>query len=99
VSLLIGVVFGLLAAFITKYSEPVHVLEPIIVFAMGYLAYLLADAYTLSGIITNTAVGVQIHHEEGVRSKECTAYMIDENSTDSESKRAYKDDYTDLESL
>jgi hypothetical protein len=25
--------------------------------------------------------------------------MIDENSTDSESKRAYKDDYTDLESL
>ena len=24
VSLLIGVVFGLLAAFITKYSEPVH---------------------------------------------------------------------------
>jgi hypothetical protein len=48
---------------------------------------------------SNTAVGVQIHHEEGVRSKECTAYMIDENSTDSESKRAYKDDYTDLESL
>jgi sodium/hydrogen exchanger 3 len=52
VSLLIGVVFGLLAAFITKYSEPVHVLEPIIVFAMGYLAYLLADAFALSGIIT-----------------------------------------------
>ena len=45
--------------FILFYHVLSPVLEPIIVFAMGYVAYLLADAIALSGIIRFVCVSAQ----------------------------------------
>ena len=48
---LIGVVYGLMGAFITKYTDHVRVLEPLFIFVLGYLAYLTAESMELSGIL------------------------------------------------
>jgi len=48
---LIGVLFGLFCAFITKYTAHVRVIEPIFVFLLAYLAYLTAEMFHLSGIM------------------------------------------------
>ena len=48
---LIGVLYGLLAGFISKYTEEVRVIEPLLVFVMGYLSYLTSECLHLSGIL------------------------------------------------
>ena len=48
---LIGIVFGLFCAFITKYTSHVRVIEPIFVFLLAYLGYLTAEMFHLSGIM------------------------------------------------
>lgn len=48
---LIGVIFGLACAFITKFTEHVRVIEPIFVFLLAYLSYLTAEMFHLSGIM------------------------------------------------
>ena len=48
---LIGVLFGMFCAFITKYTSHVRVIEPIFVFLLAYLAYLTAEMFHLSGIM------------------------------------------------
>ncbi len=47
----IGILFGLMAAFITRFTDHVRVIQPIIVFIMGYCAYLVAEMLHLSGIL------------------------------------------------
>nr|CAB3266346.1 sodium/hydrogen exchanger 3-like [Phallusia mammillata] len=49
--LFIGVVFGYLGSFITKYTVHNRIIEPTFVFVLCYLAYLSAEVFHLSGII------------------------------------------------
>lgn len=48
---IIGVLFGVLCAFITKFTSHVRVIEPIFVFLMAYFSYLTAEMFHLSGIM------------------------------------------------
>ncbi|GFO11265.1 sodium/hydrogen exchanger [Plakobranchus ocellatus] len=59
---LIGVVYGVVGAFITKYTDHVRVLEPLFVFVLGYLAYLTAESMELSGILALTFGGIVMRH-------------------------------------
>ena len=48
---LIGVVLALVTAFLTKFTNHVRVIEPLLVFVMGYLSYLTAEMFHFSGIL------------------------------------------------
>jgi len=48
----IGITFALLASFITKFTNHVLVIEPVFVFLMSYLAYLTAEVFHFSGIMS-----------------------------------------------
>ena len=48
---LIGVIFGLVASFVTRFTDHVRVIEPVLVFVLGYLSYLTAEIFHLSGIM------------------------------------------------
>ena len=47
----IGVLWGFLTAFVTRFTNHVRVIEPVFVFVMSYLAYLNAEIFHLSGIL------------------------------------------------
>ena len=47
----VGILVGLLAAFMTRFTEHVRVIEPLIVFVMGYISYIGAEIFHLSGIM------------------------------------------------
>ncbi|XP_068695685.1 Na(+)/H(+) exchanger beta-like [Montipora foliosa] len=49
---ILGFLWGLATAFVTKYTDHVRVIEPIFVFVMSYLAYLTAEMFHLSGIMS-----------------------------------------------
>ncbi|XP_067935263.1 probable Na(+)/H(+) antiporter nhx-9 isoform X2 [Watersipora subatra] len=55
---LIGILFGMLCALITKYTSHVRVIEPIFVFLLAYLGYLTAEMFHLSGIMALTFCGI-----------------------------------------
>ena len=48
---LIGVMVGFLTAFLSRFTSHVPVIEPLLVFLMGYLAYLTAEVFHFSGIL------------------------------------------------
>ncbi len=48
---LIGILFGLIGAFTTKFTEHIRILEPLIVITYSYLAYLTAEMLSTSGIL------------------------------------------------
>ena len=48
---LIGVVFGFLTGFMSRFTAHVRVIEPLLVFVMGYLSYLTAEIFHFSGIL------------------------------------------------
>ncbi|CAF0803356.1 unnamed protein product [Adineta ricciae] len=58
--ILIGIVFGFMAVFMTKFTERTPVLEPLIVFMYAYIAYLTADMFGLSGILSITICGMMM---------------------------------------
>jgi len=61
--LTIGFTFGILTAFITKFTTEVRVLEPLATFSLAYLAYLAADLVNWSGIISIIGCGMlQAHY-------------------------------------
>jgi NhaP-type Na+/H+ or K+/H+ antiporter len=49
---LIGAFLGLIAGFITRFTKHFRVVEPIIVFVIGYASYLIAEMFHLSGILS-----------------------------------------------
>ncbi|CAG5124810.1 unnamed protein product, partial [Candidula unifasciata] len=55
---LIGVLYGLMGAFITKYTDHVRVIEPLFIFVLGYLAYLTAEILGMSSILALTFAGI-----------------------------------------
>lgn len=48
---LMGVIWGFAAAFVSRFTHHVKIIEPIFVFVMAYLSYLSAEMFHLSGIM------------------------------------------------
>ena len=48
----IGIIIGFIAAFCSRFFDHVRVLEPLLVFVMGYLAYIIAEMFHLSSILS-----------------------------------------------
>ncbi|CAF0976003.1 unnamed protein product [Didymodactylos carnosus] len=57
---LIGLVFGFIACFTTKFTIRTPVLEPLVVFVYAYIAYLTAEMLGLSGILAITVCGMMM---------------------------------------
>ncbi|XP_045201106.1 sodium/hydrogen exchanger 1-like [Mercenaria mercenaria] len=58
-----GIVCGLISSFITKYTNSVKVVEPLIVFGFAYLSYILSELFEFSGIVSIITCGiVQVHY-------------------------------------
>ena len=47
----IGICWGFLIGFVTKFTHKVLLIEPVFIFVMSYLAYLNAEAFQMSGIL------------------------------------------------
>lgn len=47
----IGVIWGFLTGYVTRFTNEVRVIEPIFIFVMAYLAYLTAEIFHMSGIL------------------------------------------------
>ncbi|XP_030605493.1 sodium/hydrogen exchanger 1 isoform X2 [Archocentrus centrarchus] len=54
---LIGAIYGILAAFTSRFSSHTRVIEPLFVFVYSYMAYLSAEMFHLSGIMALIACG------------------------------------------
>ena len=50
--LLVGAVYGVLAAFTSRFTSHTRVIEPLFVFLYSYMAYLSAEVFHLSGIMS-----------------------------------------------
>lgn len=51
----VGTIFGFLTALITRFTHHVRVIEPVFIFIMSYLAYLIAEMLSLSSILSIVA--------------------------------------------
>ncbi|KAM4020981.1 sodium/hydrogen exchanger 2-like isoform 2-T2 [Anomaloglossus baeobatrachus] len=71
---LVGLIFGVLAAFTTRFTEHIRVIEPLFVFLYSYLAYLTAEIFHLSGImaIISCSVSMKRYVEANISQKSCT---------------------------
>lgn len=47
----VGVVYGIIAAFTSRFTAHIRVIEPLFVFLYSYMAYLSAELFHLSGIM------------------------------------------------
>lgn len=56
--LVIGILFGALTAIVTKYTEHCRVVEPLAVFVLAYISYLMAEMVHFSGIISIICCGL-----------------------------------------
>uniref|UniRef100_A0A3B3Z7S8 Sodium/hydrogen exchanger n=1 Tax=Periophthalmus magnuspinnatus TaxID=409849 RepID=A0A3B3Z7S8_9GOBI len=54
---LVGAIYGLLAAFTSRFTSHMRVIEPLFVFVYSYMAYLSAEMFHLSGIMALIACG------------------------------------------
>ncbi|KAA0709861.1 Na(+)/H(+) exchanger beta [Triplophysa tibetana] len=55
---MVGAVYGALAAFTSRFTAHTRVIEPLFVFLYSYMAYLSAEVFHLSGIMALIACGV-----------------------------------------
>ncbi|XP_046655708.1 probable Na(+)/H(+) antiporter nhx-9 isoform X1 [Daphnia pulicaria] len=55
---MIGIFWGFLTGFVTKYTHRVLVIEPIFIFIMSYVAYVNAEAFQMSGILSIMFCGI-----------------------------------------
>ncbi|GAB6026220.1 Sodium hydrogen exchanger [Chamberlinius hualienensis] len=54
----IGIIWGFLTGFVSRFTTHVRVVEPLIVFVMAYLSHLTAELFHLSGILAVTFCGI-----------------------------------------
>ena len=54
----IGICCGFVCSFVTKFTNHVRVVEPLTVFTSAYLAYLFAELFHWSGILSIIACGL-----------------------------------------
>uniref|UniRef100_A0AAY4B6Y2 Sodium/hydrogen exchanger n=1 Tax=Denticeps clupeoides TaxID=299321 RepID=A0AAY4B6Y2_9TELE len=55
---LVGLVFAGILAFVTRFTKKVRIIEPLFVFLLVYLAYLTAELFSLSAILSMTFCGI-----------------------------------------
>ncbi|XP_040912737.1 sodium/hydrogen exchanger 2 isoform X2 [Toxotes jaculatrix] len=69
-----GLLFGFVAAFTTRFTSRVREIEPLFIFMYSYLAYLVAELFTLSSImaIVTCALTMKYYVEENVSQRSCT---------------------------
>ncbi|XP_053404076.1 Na(+)/H(+) exchanger beta-like isoform X2 [Mercenaria mercenaria] len=56
--LIVGVIWGAITAVLTKYTEHCRVVEPLAVFVLAYISYLMAEMFHFSGIISIIGCGL-----------------------------------------
>lgn len=49
---LVGLVFAVVLGFVTRFTKKVRIIEPLFVFLLVYLAYLTAELFSLSAILS-----------------------------------------------
>lgn len=49
---LVGLIFAVILGFITRFTKKVRIIEPLFVFLLVYLAYLTAELFSLSAILS-----------------------------------------------
>ncbi|XP_051892310.1 sodium/hydrogen exchanger 1 [Pristis pectinata] len=54
---LVGIFFGILAAFTSRFTSRIRVIEPLFVFLYSYMGYLCSELFHLSGIMALIACG------------------------------------------
>ncbi|XP_074691127.1 sodium/hydrogen exchanger 2-like isoform X2 [Strix aluco] len=71
---LVGLTFGMTAAFTTRFTKEIRVIEPLFVFLYSYLSYLTAEMFHLSGImaIIVCAMGMKRYVEANISLKSHT---------------------------
>ena len=55
---LVGIIWGYVAGFITRFTNHTTILEPLMVFAMAFLSYYTAEMFKLSAILSITFCGI-----------------------------------------
>ncbi|RXN21069.1 sodium hydrogen exchanger 5 [Labeo rohita] len=55
---LVGLFFAVILAFVTRFTKKVRIIEPLFVFLLVYLAYLTAELFSLSAILSMTFCGI-----------------------------------------
>ncbi|XP_076003088.1 sodium/hydrogen exchanger 5 [Genypterus blacodes] len=55
---LVGLVFAVILGFITRFTKKVRIIEPLFIFLLVYLAYLTAELFSLSAILSMTFCGI-----------------------------------------
>ncbi|KAM9339819.1 sodium/hydrogen exchanger 1b [Symphorus nematophorus] len=58
--IMVGAVYGILGAFTSRFTSHTRVIEPLFVFLYSYMAYLSAEVFHLSGIMSLIACGVMM---------------------------------------
>ncbi|CAL1289926.1 unnamed protein product [Larinioides sclopetarius] len=68
---IVGILWGLLAAFVSRFTHHVRVIEPLFVFVMAYLSYVSAELFHFSGILALTFCGITMKNyvEENISYK------------------------------
>lgn len=69
-----GLLFGFVAAFTTRFTHNVRQIEPLFVFMYSYLAYLVAECFSISSVlaIITCAIFMKYYVEENVSQRSCT---------------------------
>ena len=69
---IIGIIFGLLAAVVTKLTSGVRIVEPLFLLGGAYMAYITAELFHWSGILCLVGCGItQVHFAFKNISQEC----------------------------
>jgi len=55
---IIGIIWGYVTGFVTRFTNHAPILEPMFVFTMAYLSYLCAEIFHMSGILAITFCGI-----------------------------------------
>merc|ERR1719391_1831077 len=55
---IIGVVWGYITGFVTRFMDQATILEPLVVLGIAYLSYLTAEIFHMSGILAITFCGI-----------------------------------------
>ncbi|KAG7236161.1 hypothetical protein INR49_001271 [Caranx melampygus] len=71
---LFGLLFGFVAAFTTRFTYKVRPIEPLFVFMYSYLAYLVAELFAISSVLSiiTCAITMKYYVEENVSQRSCT---------------------------
>ncbi|XP_069104464.1 Na(+)/H(+) exchanger beta-like [Argopecten irradians] len=56
--LAVGLIVGVLCSLLTKYTNTTKVIEPVVIFGMAYTAFLVAEMFHFSGIISLIGCGL-----------------------------------------